>query len=139
MAESSAETLDQLAGTPRSLTVAGEVVHVAPLTFMEIVRAAKFLAPILAAVDSINAESKDIADLASLLTIAPDAMVKIASLSVHKDEAWFENLQADEGFDVLSMVYEVNKDFFVQRLLPKIRAKVPAAVLQRFSGAKDPS
>lgn len=113
--------LDRLSGLPRTLMVKGQAVEVRPLTFMEVVRASKHLTPILKAVDAMDLSSQEVANISMLIETAPEAMIKIASLSIKKDLDWFETLEADEGLDVLMTVYEVNKDFFVQRLLPKLK------------------
>lgn len=121
-----AAELERLSANPRELSVGGETIQVRPLRFLELIRALKYLTPILEVVDKVDMSSNDLGEVSKLLEVAPEAMLKIAGLSTGKEEQWFDRLEADEGLDVFIAVFEVNKDFFVQRLGPKLANLRPA-------------
>lgn len=112
----------------------GTKVEAHPLMFMEVIRATKIVTPVIRAIEQMEAPREATSNgaiIALLLESAPEAMIAIASMSVRKSADWFEGLAADDGFKVLIGVYEVNKSFFVQRLLPLIPAEVRARLVAR--------
>lgn len=62
---------------------------------------------------------------AQLLGQAQAEVIALAMLATDQDEAFFDSIDLDEGLKVILAVIEVNKDFFVQKVLPMITQVVP--------------
>lgn len=120
--ENAAAQLEKLSANPRELLVGGnvkETVRVRPLKFLELIRSTKHLVPILESLDKVT-DAEGVSGVKELLLTAPEAMLEIAVICTDKPKEWFATLEADDGFEVFIAVYEVNHDFFVQRLGPKL-------------------
>jgi hypothetical protein len=114
--------LEKVSAMGRDLLVGESTIVVRPLRFMELIRATKAIKPIIehvANLEKANGEDAEVSIL-ELLEVAPEAMVQIAGMCTGKDRAWFDTLDSEQGLDVFAMVFMVNRDFFVERLLPKL-------------------
>jgi hypothetical protein len=52
---------------------------------------------------------------------AGDDVMAILALALKRDIAYFNTLQADDGIKLMQTVFEVNKSFFSQKILPTIQ------------------
>jgi hypothetical protein len=102
---------------PQVVTVAGVAVELTPIRLGELPR-------ILAAVRPIAADcSADLSaqpDWLVLLARHGEAMLELLALATRRDRAWIEALALDEAVTLAAAVFEVNADFFVQRVAPSI-------------------
>jgi hypothetical protein len=75
----------------------------------------------LAAVEPI---AKDLAggDMLAALSRNADALITATAIGAGVERAWLEDQDADVLIDLATRVLEVNADFFVRRLLPKLTA-----------------
>ena len=60
----------------------------------------------------------------NLLGNAGDDLFAIIELATGKEPAFFDMLDADDGLKIALAVIEVNKDFFVQKVMPLITEKL---------------
>jgi hypothetical protein len=60
-----------------------------------------------------------------LLGACPDDVIGVACLATDKDADFFDRIDLDEGVKIILAVVEVNKDFFVQKVLPQLLEKAP--------------
>lgn len=63
----------------------------------------------------------------SVLGSAGDDLFAIIELATDKPAAFFDLLDPDDGLKIAMAVVEVNKDFFVQKVLPLVQQYLPAA------------
>lgn len=75
----------------------------------------------LAAVEPI---ARDLAtgDILAALTRNADALITATAIGAGVERAWLEAQDADVLVDLAARVLEVNTDFFVRRVLPKLAA-----------------
>lgn len=81
-------------------------------------------------VGDIPALSRAIQPLASHLSASPDWLALIAehgdaiidalAIATHRSREWIAALELDDAIKLASIVFEVNADFFIQRLLPSV-------------------
>lgn len=54
-----------------------------------------------------------------LLADNAESVMELIVLATGKPRAYFDDMEMDEGVDVIAAILEVNADFFVKRLQPK--------------------
>lgn len=114
-------------------------VFVRPLPFRRWFSAMNYLQAIFAALPQGNFDLADEAQLAmyiiNLIGQVPDAITGLACLATDKEPDFFDRIDLDEGVKIMVAVVEVNKDFFVQKVLPmlsEIAPKVKDSVADTF-------
>jgi hypothetical protein len=116
-----------------------DTVFVRPLPFRRWLNALRHLSNIIAHIPQNNLDLSDEAQLAiwivELLGQVPDDIIGIASLATDRPDEFFDQIDLDEGVKVILAVIEVNKDFFVQKVLPMLSEQAPnlkAAMAETF-------
>lgn len=56
----------------------------------------------------------------ALISEHGDAVIDAIAIAVHRSPEWIKALELDDAVRLASKVFEVNADFFIQRLLPSI-------------------
>ena len=75
-------------------------------------------------------------DIAGALMRHADAVIEATAIGAKVDRAWLEQQTPDVLVDLASKVLEVNADFFVRQVLPRITAAAERlAALQAASGS----
>lgn len=127
----------------RAVAAQGEQIIVRPFFFGELPAVMKMIYPILTAaglsslirikpdaedktkfVTSINVPENIVDVLAVALMDSGEPLIELVAFAIKKDRAWFNTLSIAEGVDLTSTWFEVNRDFFVQQVLPKILARL---------------
>lgn len=98
----------------RTLNLDGREITVAPIKI-------KHLAAFVRAVEPI-AQAVAEGDILSALGRNADALIEAVCIGAGVERAWLEEREADVLVELAAEVIEVNADFFVQRILPKIEA-----------------
>ena len=52
--------------------------------------------------------------------------MQLMMIGTKKPREWVEDLEMDQGVEVITAVFEVNADFFTQKVLPLINVKMKA-------------
>jgi len=127
----------------REIVVGGETIVLRPFYFGELPVVIRLVQPVIAATglsrmlravrgpDGRFEIKMDVPEnvldiFADLLLEATEPVIELISYAIKKDRAWFNTIQSDEGIDLTTAWFEVNRDFFVQRVLPRI-AKMHSA------------
>ncbi len=137
----------------RQVRAGGEDVQLAPFTFGQIQKAAKLLHPVVAAVQSagifsVRNETGDVqfrlvADwplhIVELLAAGGSDLVAFVAFAVGKPREWVESLSLDEGVVLTRAIFELNADFFVQKVLPTLglAPQLNGATSSAFSSMPD--
>lgn len=104
-------------------------VFVRPLPMKRWFVAIKLVTGMLSAFPQVKIDLSDMSSLAmfaaQLLGTTHAEVVQLMSLATDQDEAFFDTIDLDEGLKIVLAVIEVNKDFFVQKVLPMIQAVAP--------------
>jgi len=99
-------------------TKLGEVV-VKPFKFTQFPRVIEILSGFSSAVNLDNLEAKDIVNL--LMRNQGEDLFELLCMASGKDKKWLDELEADEGIELLMKVVEQNMDFFNKKLIPSIK------------------
>lgn len=110
---------DAMLETPaRELTVLGEPITIRPITIGQYPAFARAVRPLMAVVDGEAGE----VDVIGLIAEHGEALIEAACVATGRERAWMAGLPPDAFVDLAQAVIEVNLDFFVRRLLPRIQA-----------------
>jgi uncharacterized protein (UPF0264 family) len=111
-------------------TFNGETIKVEPFKFGQFPKAIKLLRPITDAVKDAGIAGMSAAGfslapdwpmrLPQVMDEAGEALIEFVAFATNKQRSWFDDLDADEGIALTKLVFEVNGDFFVQRIAPKL-------------------
>jgi hypothetical protein len=114
----------------REGTFKGETITVKPFTFGQFPRAIRLLRPITDAVKDAGIAGMSAAGfslaadwplrLPQVMDEAGESVIEFVAFAVGKPRVWFDDLAGDEGIALTKLVFEVNGDFFVQRIAPKL-------------------
>lgn len=76
----------------------------------------RLLAVVRPFADAISAEP----DWLALLGAHGDGVLELLAITTRKDRTWVNDLSLDDAVQLAASVFEVNADFFVQRVVPGI-------------------
>lgn len=96
----------------KTLTIDGREITVAPIKIKHLSAFVRTIEPIVQAV----AEG----DILAALGRNADALIEAVCIGAGVERAWLEEREVDVLVELAAEVIEVNADFFVQRILPKI-------------------
>lgn len=97
-----------------------------PLTFGQLPKVMKLMEKLAGPVQKAVREGKqnDISTVIMLFAEGGDGLIEVMAESIKAPKEFVENLDSDEGIKFLNTFLEVNKDFFIQRVLPLIQEKM---------------
>lgn len=101
---------------PQSLEIAGDTLALTPIRVGEVpalLAAIKPIAPHL-----VNGDP----DWLALLTEHGDAILDALAIAARRAREWVEALSLDDAVLLATALFEVNVDFFVQRVVPAIQS-----------------
>jgi len=108
----------------KTLTIGGEEITIKPLTFGQIPKASKMVAPIIKAMAKSELAGDSVIDMAGnwvdILAIGGDDLLNLIGWAIGKDRAWFDTLQMDDGVELVKSVIEVNADFFTKKVMDRL-------------------
>lgn len=121
----------------RELTVNSETLTIAPFFFGQLPKAVKLMRPLAEALQSTNVVSVDAEGGVSLASDWPlkipaivadggDALLDLLAFVVKKPRDWFDTLGVDDGVTLTRAAFEVNRDFFVKKIVPLLPVAIKA-------------
>lgn len=143
------DDLETLAGAePRVITTRrGEAIEIREFFFGQWPRAVRLIRPVTTAVEATGiagfvAGTFRLAEnwpllLPQLLDEGGEAVIEFVAFAIGKPRAWFDTLGGDDGLALTRAVFEVNGDFFVQRIAPMLGLQVQAAAAGTAAAAAD--
>ena len=123
----SASDLDVLVPQPQVVDLAGQRLAISPLVLGE-------LPAMLKAVQPFAQRLAGEPDWLALLSDHGDALLTGLAIASRQPREWVDALALDDAITLAATVFEVNADFFVQRLAPAVQ-HAAARVNGRLSGA----
>jgi hypothetical protein len=120
--------LDILVPAPAVVEIDGELLEITPLRVGE-------LSAMLRAVGPFAEELIGEPDFLRLLTEHGEAVIEAVAVAARRPKEWVDRLLVDEAIRLATVVFEVNADFFVQRVVPAVQAaaarlnKAPAGAM----------
>lgn len=118
---------------PQVVVIAGETLELTPIRVGEVPK-------LLAAVQPIASHLTQAApDWLALITQHGDAIVDVLAIAARRSREWVEALSIDDAVNLASVLFEVNADFFVQRVAPAIQSAAARIKEIVQSGGMTPS
>lgn len=119
--------LTQLFPTGKEIRISDENLTIKPFKFGELPRVFKAIEPLTASLSKMFVEKQvDINTIASMIADGGDSVIDLMVIGSKKPREWVTELEMDEGVELLVSVIEVNADFFIQKVLPQMNAKMEA-------------
>lgn len=126
--KSSTDDLAILQPEEKFVEVNGTNIYVKPFTFGKLLKALKHLSAIFGTLEKLqHAETLSLEQaFLDLIGSHEDDVLNLISFSTGQSLDFFEDLDAVKGLDLAVLTYEVNQDFFVQHLVPKLQNLFPS-------------
>ena len=126
------EPFAALPPVPVTLVIGGERLDLTPLKVGDVPAFARAVQPVAA---SLSASP----DWLALLAEHGEAVIDAVAIASRRPPEWVTNLALDDAVRLAEAVFEVNADFFIQRVLPSLteaatrvsqtlRARIPGAM-----------
>ena len=126
------DTFAALPPVPVTLVIGGERLELTPLKVGDVPAFARAIQPAAA---SLSASP----DWLKLLALHGEAVVEAVAIASRSPLEWVRDLELDDAVRLAEAVFEVNADFFIQRVLPSLteaatrvsqtlRARIPGAM-----------
>ena len=126
------DTFAALPPVPVTLVIGGERLELTPLKVGDVPAFAR-------AVQSVAASLSASPDWLALLAEHGEAVIDAVAIASRRPPEWVTNLALDDAVRLAEAVFEVNADFFIQRVLPSLteaatrvsqtlRARIPGAM-----------
>ena len=124
------DQLDILFPGTTQVVVNEETINLAPFKFGQINKVIKVATPLFGLlktqVDLSKTESEVGAQVIELILVnGGDALIDIICIATNKSTQWVEDLDNDKVIELLVGIVEVNKDFFIKKVLPLIQRYLP--------------
>jgi hypothetical protein len=120
---------------PVTLVIGGERLELTPLRVGDVPAFARAVQPVAA---SLSASP----DWLALLAEHGEAVIDAVAIASRRPPEWVTNLALDEAVRLTEAVFEVNADFFIQRVLPSLTeaaTRVSQTLGARIPGAMQSS
>ncbi len=105
--------LEKIFDDKKSLVINGENIEISPLYLGEFPLMFKAIKPF---VDKIGVNP----DWISLMVDHGEDLLEALSIASRRPREWINNLELDNAMMLASLIFEVNADFFIQRVVPSI-------------------
>lgn len=96
-----------------SIVIADETIDITPIKMGELPALSRAVQPLAAHLSASP-------DWLALIAEHGDALIDVLVIAVRRPREWIATLQLDDAVRLASHVFEVNSDFFIQRLLPSV-------------------
>ena len=127
------DTFAALPPVPVTLVIGGERLELTPLKVGDVPAFARAIQPAAASL-SVSP------DWLALLALHGEAVIDAVAIASRRPPEWVTNLALDDAVRLAEAVFEVNADFFIQRVLPSLTeaatrvsqilgAQIPGAML----------
>ena len=107
------DTFAALPPVPVTLVIGGERLELTPLKVGDVPAFARAIQPAAA---SLSASP----DWLELLVLHGEAVVEAVAIASRRPPEWVRDLEIDDAVRLAESVFEVNADFFIQRVLPSL-------------------
>ncbi|NCP64099.1 MAG: hypothetical protein GW836_05515 [Paraglaciecola sp.] len=122
---------DAFGAQPTDLTIANETLVISPIRVGEIPK-------ILSAIKPFSEQlMADQIDWLGIITQHGDSLLAAIAIAARKPQDWVEALSLDDAITLATALFEVNADFFVQRVVPTLQqasGRINAQINDRLAG-----
>jgi hypothetical protein len=123
----STNELEVLLPQGKQVSIKNANITITPFKFGELPKVFKAIEPISNVLFSaVNGGSNQIGIISSILAQGGDNVLDLMVIGSRQPREWIEQLEMDEGVDLLTAILEVNVGFFVQKVLPMVNDRMEA-------------
>jgi hypothetical protein len=117
--------LDKLFPAGQTLTIKETELTITPFKLGELPNVFKVIDPITKLVlDAIGTTGNQMESLSKIMVLGGDNVLDLLAVGSRQPRAWIDQLELDEGVQLLTAILEVNASFFVQKVLPLLTKAV---------------
>lgn len=117
--------LETIFPTGKQVNIGEETLNITPFKLGQINKVLKAAEPMFVVFKTVdtNGTDEEVGSkiITELLLHCGDSIRDILAISVNKSVEWVDELEADKVIELLSVIFEVNKDFFIQKVLPMLK------------------
>lgn len=139
--DSSVQEIELLFPQGKEVMVGGEKLTIKPFTFGQFPKVLNCLKGVQDEVEETSPEGvvkKRRLGMDELVSNYGDKVIELCTIATGRPASFFEKVEVDQGIDLLQAILEVNSDFFVKRLQPKILG-VTSSLSRLLGGASSAS
>lgn len=114
----------------KEIIVAGETLQITPIKLGQLPKALSLMMKIGGLVQT----TSSVEDLAPVIAYGGEELITLIAESIKKPRSWVEDLYPDDSAELIAAFLEVNKSFFVEKVLPKF-----PGLAQKLSNFQKPS
>lgn len=119
--------LAQLFPTGKEISISDANLTIKPFKFGELPKVFKAIEPLTPTLSRMFVEKQaDVSTIASMIAEGGDSVIDLMVVGSKQPREWVTELEIDEGVELLVSIIEVNADFFIQKVLPRMNAKMEA-------------
>lgn len=112
----------------KTLNIQGQELTIKPFKFGKLPAVFKAMEPIAGLFFNLTvAGTNQISLISQLISEGGDNIMDLIVIGSGKTKEWVEELETEEGIDLLTAIIEVNFSFFTQKILPKLTQKLAQA------------
>lgn len=117
--------LEQLFPTGKQISINDENLTIKPFKFGELPKVFKAIGPLTSILGNLL-QNRDVTfpAIASLIMDGGDSIIDLMVIGSRKPRDWVDELEMDQGVEVLTAIFEVNADFFTRKVLPLVNVKM---------------
>jgi hypothetical protein len=124
-------TLQQLFPLGKEVMIADKALRITPFKLGELPKVFRAVEPITTLVmEAFGSQQSQIKSLTKIMVGGGDNVIDLIAIGSRQPRTWVEDLDADQGIELLAAVIEVNASFFVQKVLPILNREMAKAVPQ---------
>lgn len=121
--------LTALFPTGKQISICGENLTIKPFKFGELPKVFKAIEPITGTLGSLlQSRSPDITVIANLISEGGESIMDLMCIAAKVPRSKLDEMEMDDGVELLVSIFEVNADFFIQKVLPLVNAKMTKTV-----------
>lgn len=117
--------LQQLFPVGKTIRICDENLTIKPFKFGELPRVFKAIEPITGSLGALlQTRNPDITLIANLIGEGGESIMDLMCIAAKVPRSKLDEMEMDEGVELLVSIFEVNADFFIQKVLPLVNAKM---------------
>lgn len=108
----------------KSLSIQDTNLTIKPFKFGELPKVFKAIEPISSTLFSALQGSNQFEMIAGMIANGGDSVIDLMVIGSRQPRDWIEQLDLDEGIELLTSIVEVNADFFIRKVLPGLNDRL---------------
>ena len=126
--------LERMIPAVRHMQIGGQQIEIRPFKIGALPAVLRTVAPIMHLLTQ-----SDKLDMATLFLMHADDCLELMAVLANQPRAWVNELESDQALALFTALLEVNIDFFIQNILPKVSSSVRSLTEKIQNGTPMPA